>query len=142
MGLFSKKKGGTFFGNALASIANKYSGGVLGAKRSAALMSGDLASINPLAAKIGKSFAGLPSTTSDNGVINISQSLPEVKVSPITRSSILPENVGIIDKLIGDKAAYFGARFSEKTSFGADDKTLWIIGGAIGILALAIYSKK
>lgn len=46
MGLFKKKKGGTFVGNMLAKVANKATGGILGSKRTSLLDSGQIDLIN------------------------------------------------------------------------------------------------
>lgn len=126
-----KKQGGTFFGNIMATTLNKYSGGVLGAKRTLALSNGDHATINPTAKTKSKILQGL-------GLNTPKTEMEDKKLS----SSVLPQSVGVLDKIIGDKAAYYGGRFSENTSFGADDKTLYIIAGSLGLLALAIYTKK
>lgn len=144
MGLFSKKKGGTFFGNLLASVANKATGGLLGAKRVAALASGDLSSINPTAKETGKmlkdiTLAGAPATQAPDGTITMTQPLNEVTVSA---PKINPDsNVvdGFLAKL-GDKLGYLGGRATEQTKVGLDDSTKWLIGGGIAAIALAMYA--
>jgi predicted glycoside hydrolase/deacetylase ChbG (UPF0249 family) len=145
MGLFKKKKGGTFFGNLLASVANKATGGVLGSKRVAALQSGNIASINPNA-EAGKTFktvfGGEPATVSKDGTINIEKPLQEVSVSaPSTAISTLNQP-GFLDRLIGDKLSYLGARTTENMQVGADNKTLMIVGGGIAALIITMLAMK
>lgn len=146
MGLFSKKKGGTFFGNLLASVANKATGGLLGAKRVAALASGDLSSINPNAKETGKmlkdiTLAGAPATQDADGTITMKQPLQEVTISA---PKINPDsNVvdGFLAKL-GDKLSYLGGRATDNTKVGLDDSTKWLIGGGIAAIAIVILATK
>lgn len=147
MGLFSKKKGGSFFGNLLATVANKATGGLLGAKRVAALKSGDLASINSDAKVTGKmlkevqtTFAGEAATLDPNTqTYAINKPLNEVEI----RTNVNP-NGNVVDgllKTIGDKLSYLGARTSENTSFGVD-KNVLIVVGALGLGFLLVQATK
>jgi len=146
MGLFSKKKGGTFFGNLLASVANKATGGLLGAKRVAALASGNLASINPDAKQTGKmlgdiTFAGEQATQDADGTITMKKNLEDVTISA---KKVNPDtNIvdGFIAKL-GDKLSYLGGRATDQTKVGLDDSTKWLIGGGIAAIAIVMLATK
>lgn len=146
MGLFSKKKGGSFFGNLIASVANKATGGLLGAKRVAALKSGDLASINPDAKNTGKmlaSFAGEEATQSEDGTIHMTKPLNEVVVSATPFSSSgLKSEPSALERLLGDKLSYLGQRATENTTVGADNKTLLVVGGGLALLVFAMVAMK
>lgn len=145
MGLFSKKKGGSLFGNLLASVANKVTGGILGAKRVAALQSGNLEAINPDAKEKGKmlkdfeemtgqtTFAGQPATyDSETGTYKMSNSLNEVEI----KSSAPP--AGIWNSIL-DKVSDLGRSFSKDTQFGVDKNVLMLVGvlGAGFLIVLA-----
>lgn len=155
MGLFSKKKGGTFFGNLIGSVASKATGGFLGGKRSAALQSGDLSSINSTAKKTGKmlknfqgTFAGEPATQ-EGDTVTMTNPLEEVIIKSPPRSASAmrtpefnPDTNPWLRKA-GDVFGYFGKRASEETKFGMDDKTLMLVGvAALGILFMAFNNNR
>lgn len=143
------KKGGTFFGNLLASVANKVTGGLLGAKRVAALKSGNLASINPDATKVGKmlqaqidaekqiTFAGQPATQSADGTISMQQPLNTVTITP---QGVNPADPDTIWEKIKGKVSELGFAASKDTKFGIDDNLKWLVGGGIAAVVIAIVA--
>lgn len=144
MGLFSKKKGGTFFGNLLAKVASSATGGILGGKRTQALEAGNLAAINPLAKTESKAFteykttfAGDPATYDPTSqTYTMQKQLDEIKISAEKKSI---EDSGLL-KMIGDKISYLGGRATEQTKVGVDDKMMWLIGGGIAAVVVVMLA--
>lgn len=147
MGLFSKKQGGTFFGNLIASVANKYTGGVLGAKRVAQLTSGDLTSINAGAKQKSKvlqglTFAGEGATKEADGTIVMDKQLDDVSVSAKRTvsgtSNPNPYDADSLWEKLKGKVSELGAAASKDTKFGVDNSTKFLIGGGFLIFALVL----
>lgn len=166
MGLFSKKKGGTFFGNLLGKVANGATGGILGAKRVEALGSGNLAAINPTAKVESKGFQqavkdsialGIGTAGALGGntgtLYNTSFAGQPATYDPATGTYGMKQNLNEVTikpdsnpvdallKVIGDKVSYLGGRATEQTKVGVDDNTKWLIGGLAGV-GLLIWATK
>lgn len=136
--IFKAKPGGSKLGNLFRSAVSVVP--IVGKTASAVLTAAQQKRVQVLADRE-TTFAGQSATQSADGTFNISQPLNEVTVSsPLTINSV--KEVNPVLKGIGDVASYLGGRATEKTTVGADNKTLLIVGGGLAALIIAILATK
>lgn len=132
--IFKKKPGGTFMGNLFRGVASAVPivGGTVIGTGANKIEHGQTMTNKELS-----SFAGQPATQSPDGTINMTTPLNQVTVSSAKSSE-----PGVLEKMLGDKLSYLGQRSTENMQFGADNKTLMIVGGGLFAIVLLMFAQR
>lgn len=158
----AKKKGGTLFGNLLAKAANLATGGILGAKRVAALNSGNVSSINANETLVGKTLKavadqkvaagihdadtdaagltkgfGVDKQGTDENPINLKPVVINFTKPQAQASAKNPEDT-VVGGMLGQWLSFMGKKTTENATVGADKTTLMVIGGGLAAIIAAI----
>lgn len=137
--IFKAKPGGSALGNAFRGAISAIP--IVGKTAGTVLTGMQQKRVEVLAERENNTFAGQPATQSSDGTWNISNPLNEVTVtSPMSLASVKAPSPFL--QGVGDIASYLGGRATEKTTVGADNKTLMVIGGGIAALIVVLLAVK